>query len=158
MVRAEPLPAADERAMLMGFLDYYRETMCLKVEGLSDEQGRFKPTPASNPLVGLLNHLGWVERQWFWNAFAGQEIGRNRGPTEFDPQDMTLAEALTFYRGTWERSDEIVAGASLDDTVRRWDGVDVSLRWIVLHVIEETCRHAGHADITRELIDGSTGV
>ena len=166
MARPQPPLVADERTMLMAWLEFQRETMVQKIEGLSEEQARFKPAPTANSLLGLITHLAGVEHWWFSECFAGNE---DDFPTWGDPDDRdydfkpadehTIEWALDLYRGYWTRGNDIAAAASLDDLCKTpWRGKTVSLRWILVHMIEETARHAGHADITRELIDGSIGV
>jgi uncharacterized damage-inducible protein DinB len=114
---------------------------------------------------GLINHLRWVEYYWFQVVFLGEE---DEGPwTDEDPDremrvavDFPLAQLLDEYAEQAERYRKLVAGHDLDSTAKRptRDGRHVDLRWILLHLIEETARHNGHLDILRELIDGRTGV
>ena len=141
--------------MLRNFLDYYRETMIMKIDGLSEEQARWTPTEHANSLLTLIVHLAGVEYGWFQGTIAGREIDRDR-EAEFERQDITVTEAVATYRAECERSNEILANVgSLDEPAKAEAGY--SVRWIVVHMIEETARHAGHADITRELIDGTVG-
>lgn len=155
----EDIPgAADERDMLVAFLDHYRETVVRKTEGLTGEQARWVPAETANPVVGIVYHLGWVETWWFREAFLGEGTGRERSDEFWPGPEVTLERAVDHYRRAWARSNEIVRLAdSLDDraTLPRLDSL--SLRWILLHMLEETARHAGHLDISRELIDGVTG-
>lgn len=115
-------------------------------------------------LCGLISHLRWVEYSWFQVVFLGEE---DEGPwTDEDPDremriavDIPLADLLSDYEEQAARYRELVAGHSLDDKAERpiRDGRNVDLRWILLHLIEETARHNGHLDILRELADGRTG-
>jgi uncharacterized damage-inducible protein DinB len=166
-MRVNPPYAADEREMLIAYLDFQRESMVMKVDGLSEEQARFKPTAGSNSLAGLVSHLGWDEVWWFRISFLGEQDVAVPW-TDEDPDadhrvtdEQTVGDLVAFYRAEWERSNEIVRAApSLDEPAAwttRTDGVP-TLRWILNHMIEETARHAGHADITRELIDGAVGL
>ncbi len=166
MTRTNPPYAADEREMLIAFLDFQRETMVLKLAGLNEEQARWKPAEGANSLIAMMQHLGYVENWWFRVCFAG--TGDVNLFPEDDPDidlrvsdDRTTDDVVTFYRHEWEASNDIIRSApSLDlpaAYTKRKDGVP-TLRWILNHMIEETARHAGHADITRELIDGSTGL
>lgn len=147
--------------MLVSFLDYFRSVMIRKVEGLGPDQLRTSPVDSGTSLGGLLKHLAYVERWWFQAFLAGADV---EFPwTEDDPdadfrfQDDDTADSLiAFYRQECSTSREIVAARSLEDIVTGRRG-DVSLRWIIVHMIEETARHAGHADIIREMIDGSVG-
>ncbi|MBK3633430.1 MULTISPECIES: DinB family protein [Streptomyces] len=168
MTRIDDMPSAwDERTQLTTFLDYARDTARAKCEDLSDEDARKAPLPAS-PLMtmsGLVNHLRWVEYYWFRVVFLGEE---DEGPwTDEDPDremriavDLPLAQVLDEYAAEAVRHRELVAGHDLGARAQRaaGDGRHVDLRWILLHLIEETARHNGHLDILRELIDGRTGV
>lgn len=149
--------AADERDMLVGFLDHYRETVVRKTEGLSEEEARWVPTETANPVVGIVYHLGWVETYWLRGVFLGEDTGRKRDD-EFRPApEITLERAVSHYREACARSNEIVRAAGSLDDLAEAAGRPLSLRWILLHLLEETARHAGHLDITRELVDGTTG-
>src|SRR5687767_14266477 len=165
MDRVDPPYAADERTMLLAFLDYYRETMIRKLEGLTEDQARWKPAESANSLISMVQHLAYVEQWWFRTCFAGEPDEPIPGSDE-DPDidfkvtdDKTIADAVMFYRSEFARANEIVkAASSLDDfSVVAARGKPRTLRWILVHMVEETARHAGHADITRELIDGSVG-
>ena len=164
--RVEPPYAADERTMLVAYLDYYRETMIMKLDGLTEEQARTTPTPNANSLLGLVSHLANVERWWFHECFAGQpEAEQSWGdPDDPDwdfkpPTDRTIAELVDWYRFECARANDITSAAGLDEIAKHPRGAQrgVTMRWILVHMIEETARHAGHADITRELIDGAVG-
>ena len=164
--RTDTPPAWDERTQLATFLDYVRDTARAKCEGVSTQDARSAPLPGSPlmTLCGLISHLRWVEYSWFQVVFLGEE---DAGPwTEEDPDremriavDAPLADLLADYEQQAARYRTLVAGHSLDDTARRpiRDGRHVDLRWILLHLIEETARHNGHIDILRELADGETG-
>ena len=166
MTRVDPPYAADERTMLIAFLDFQRESMVTKLEGLSEEQARWTPSPTGNSLIALVQHLAWVESWWFRVCFAGDQDAYLWPEDDLDAdfkvaEDTTVADVISFYRAQCAIANEIIRGArSLDDPAaytKRENGVP-TLRWILNHMIEETARHAGHADITRELIDGATGV
>jgi uncharacterized damage-inducible protein DinB len=164
-VRRTPPPAvADERAALAAWLDWHRIALIEKLDGLDDEQLRRPMVPSGTSLLGLVKHLTEVEQGWFVNEYA--QLGE--APlfeTEEDPEagfhpesDETAESIVAGYLAMCERSRKILGGAaSLDETVpnERWGQID--LRRIVIHMIEETARHNGHADIIRELLDGSTG-
>jgi len=166
MTRAAPPYGADEREMLIAHIDYERESVVMKLDGLTEEQGRLAPTPGANSLMALLKHLRADENWWFRVCFNG-EAGANLYPEDDPDADLritteeTIPSLIGLYRSEWEISNTIVrAAASLDEEAKyttRKDGVP-TLRWILNHMLEETARHAGHADITRELIDGSTGM
>jgi uncharacterized damage-inducible protein DinB len=149
---------ADERTALLGFIQFYRETVVAKVQGLDEEQVRFKPASASNSLLALINHLTGVEARWFRSAIKGEHVDGNREDEFFPPDTLTVAKAIANYRVAWQRSDRIARNvSSLDDMCKAEWASSRNVRWVLLHVLEETARHAGHADITRELIDGATG-
>jgi hypothetical protein len=146
---------ADERTMLIGWLDLYRDVMVMKIEGLDEEQARFTPTPTANSLLTLIVHLTGVELGWFEGAIAGRPIERNRD-AEFEDIDVTVAEAVAAYRAQCARSNDVANTiGSLDQACAGRPGT--SVRWVLHHMLEETARHAGHADITRELLDGEVG-
>ncbi|MFD4986257.1 DinB family protein [Streptomyces sp. NPDC058372] len=170
MTRRTDTPAAwDERTQLTTFLDYARATAHAKCEGVSAEDAVKAPLPGS-PLMtlsGLINHLRWVEHYWVEEVFLGQEPS---GPlvhaTEEDPDpemrtavDIPLPQLLAEYEEQSARYRRIVAGLGLDATAKRpiRDGRHVDLRWVLLHLVEETSRHNGHLDVVRELVDGRTG-
>jgi uncharacterized damage-inducible protein DinB len=162
--RTEPPSVADERTSLTAWLDYQRATLLLKCEGLSDEQLRRPMVASGTSLLGLVKHLTEVEHGWFVNTFAQLD----EPPvfiTEDDPEadmtataDETVQQLVEGYRAACARSREIVARAgSLDEVVPHHHLGRVDLRWVLTHMIEETARHNGHADILREQLDGSTG-
>ena len=154
----------NERETLEGALDWYRAVVERKAEGLSLEEAGRVMTPTGLSLLGILQHLGYVERGWFREIFAGEDVesvdseGNNSAEFVLDPGDTVESVAL-FYRGEVERSREIAGSSSLESLSRKtpWFGDRVSLRWILVHMLEETARHAGHMDVMREKIDGRTG-
>ncbi|WP_326654966.1 DinB family protein [Streptomyces sp. NBC_01750] len=155
-------PAWDERTQLTTFLDYARDTARAKCDGVSAENAHKALLPGS-PLMtmsGVINHL----RCWFQVVFLGEE---DQGPwTEEDPDremriavDFPLTQLLDEYAEQSAHYRELVAGNGLDKQAQRAirDGLHVDLRWILLHLTEETARHNGHLDILREMLDGTTG-
>jgi len=160
--RVDPPAAGSERELLISFLDNYRETILLKTSGLSEEQLRRRLVPSATTLLGIVKHLGYVERSWFRMRFNGEDL---RVPwTDQDPDadfriepGETAESVFAFYREQVERARAIVATSGLDDTVKGKARQPYTLRWILVHMIEETARHAGHADILREVTDGATG-
>ena len=159
--RTMPPIDGPEREMLVAFLEFQRETLLWKVSGLSEEQARRVWTPSRTSLLGLVKHLAYVERSWFQRTFAGRNVhvpwraGDPGGDFRIESDD-TIMGAVAFYRAEVERSRAITAAASLDDVARNPDRPH-TLRRILIHMIEETARHNGHADILRELTDGATG-
>jgi uncharacterized damage-inducible protein DinB len=158
----DPPHAADEKTTLLAFLEWYRDALLRKVEGLDRDALTRRMVPSTTTLLGIVKHLAYVERGWFRITFLGEQVSRPRSvddpDAEFRVEDGETVEAiLTMHRDEVERSRDIVAAASLDDHARREDRRDYTLRWIMVHMIEETARHVGHADILREQIDGATG-
>jgi hypothetical protein len=160
-------PAADERTILLAFLDYQRAVLARKAEGLTDEQARLAACPPSDmTLLGLIRHMADVERNWFRRSLLAEHIGPiYYGPSHPDgdedgdfhpPPDATLSEALASFWAEIDVANHNIAGASLDDIERR-ERSTYSLRWILVHMIEEYARHCGHADLLRQAIDGVTG-
>jgi hypothetical protein len=148
-------PDWTEAEAVLALLQFQRESVVRKVEGLTDEQARKRLVDSDTTLLWLLRHLDRAERMWVLQRFAGGDPG----PLDDTVTDAdTVADAIGAYRATWERVDTTVAGIDLGQPAAA-PGADgpTSLRWVLLHLLEETARHAGHADILRELIDGSTG-
>ncbi len=162
--RQDPPLAAPEKETLEAFLDYQRATLLCKVDGVSDEDLRRPGTPSGLTLLGLVKHLAYVERSWFRNVFAGEGVAFPWSDQDPDAEwrvepHETTEQTLALYRDEIVRCREVTRDCSLDASARRpppW-GSGVTLRWIMLHMIEETARHNGHADILREAIDGQTG-
>ena len=156
--------AGGEKEVLSGFLDHYRSTILEICEGLSEEQLRRPMVPSGTSLLGMIHHLVYVERGWFEEGIAGLTVEYPFDDEE-DPDidfrvrsEMRAQEVLDLYRSQCARSREVLAGASLDDPIKEEKrSADYNVRWVVVHMIEETARHAGHADILREQIDGFTG-
>jgi hypothetical protein len=152
----------EERPMLSGFLDWYRAVVEHKVEGLDLDDATRVMTPTGLAPLGIVAHLAAVEVAWFEETFAGQPVDPmwdDHGNFRIVDGD-TVESVLAEYRDACGRSRRVVAVApSLDDLSAETGGVwgHVSLRWILVHMIEETARHAGHLDIMREMIDGRTG-
>ncbi|MFF1275822.1 DinB family protein [Streptomyces marokkonensis] len=166
-----PIPPAhaDERAMLDAWLDFHRATLALKCSGLEEDQLRLAAaSPSSMTLLGLVQHMAVVERNWFQRIFAGLDVSPVFGETNLDGFSLLpeggLDEALAVWQAEVARGRELIADAALDDSGRLSEREaghvgdrSVSLRWIMVHMIEEYARHNGHADLIREQIDGVTG-
>ncbi|GGT14184.1 DinB family protein [Streptomyces atratus] len=141
-------------------LDRHRDTVLWKLDGLDDEQLRRPMTPTGTNLLGLVKHLATVEYGWFCTTF-----GRETEKLWFDAytEDMTVApdettaDILAFYARARTAADRAIEEIPLDATGTAWDGRKVSMRWVLIHMLEDVVRHAGHMDIVRELIDGATG-
>ena len=167
-----PLPDVDhvavgERETLVGFLTWYRTVLARKLEGVTEEEARRAACPPSDmTLLGLVRHMADVERNWVQQAFLGAPpdpifygAAHPDGDDDGDfhpPPGATVAEALTAYWAEIAAADEVYAGAELDDIEQNGRG-EHSLRWILVHLIEEYARHCGHADLLRQAIDGQIG-
>ncbi|UNZ19537.1 DinB family protein [Streptomyces sp. 891-h] len=154
-----PYAMGGEKETLTAFLGYLREAVIAKAAGLSDEVGLTPGVPSGTSLLGLVKHLTRVEYNWFGWAYAG----RGEQPLDDDEPPLpgeTGGSLIAAYQEAIRASDETIAAC--DDLDRRGerslrDGEPPSMRWILVHMIEETGRHAGHADILREQTDGATG-
>jgi uncharacterized damage-inducible protein DinB len=148
-----PRSSGDDRDVLLTSLRYLRESVVRKVSGVDDAAARQSPVRSGTTLLWLIRHLTYAERVWIIHRFTG---GATPPP---DPAPGTMAAALAAYRQTWADVDDVISATiSLDErSVIGSDGSHPTLRWILAHLVEETARHAGHADILRELIDGATG-
>jgi uncharacterized damage-inducible protein DinB len=164
--RPDPPRIADERTALDAWLDFHRATLLHKCAGLSPEQltGR-AVEPSSLTLLGLVRHMAEVERAWFRRRFAGEQVDflycdtDDNPDGDFDDADPAGAEAdfATFNREV-ELARAAAAGHSLDETFHHaYRKLDMDLRWVYVHMIEEYARHNGHADLIRERIDGTVG-
>jgi uncharacterized damage-inducible protein DinB len=128
-----------------------------KVDGLSDEEARATPVASGTSLLWLLRHLGRAEAIWVLHRFAGLDVDADLLHNRLRPDD-TVAGMLARYRRVWSLVDAAVAASDLDAIcVREDEEANPDLRWVLVHLVEETARHAGHADILLELIDGATG-
>jgi len=149
--------------MLLAWLDYHRATLETKCEGLSDDQLRRRSVSASNlSLLGLVRHMGGVEYHWFRFWLGGEDPHPrydNEPDEEFAVDGADVAEGFAYWRGECAHAREVVARfGSLDDVgADQTKGAGISLRWTLVHMIEEYARHNGHADFLREAIDGSKG-
>ena len=160
----ELVAAGTEREVLEAFLDFHREVLVRKVSGISEQQARQRRVPSETTLAGLVKHVTGVEREWFQLVLAGRtaaELGPNvdGGADSWAVADAeTVSSLAEQYRRTCEESRHTAARFALGDTVSHPRLGRVSLRWIYVHMIEETARHVGHADILREQTDGAAGV
>lgn len=165
--RPEPPLAGSEKETLTSFLDYHRATLLLKIDGVSHADLRRPMVPSGTTLLGMMKHLAYVERWWFQKVFLDADVTfpwTNEDPDadfRIEPDEST-EEIVDLYLAECAKNREIVAAASLDAVARYKKPSDprpgdFSMRWILVHMIEETARHNGHADILREQIDGVTG-
>ncbi|WP_066040012.1 DinB family protein [Herbiconiux solani] len=151
-----------ERETLEGFLDFQRASVVWKATGLSDADAARRLLPSLTTVSGLIRHLADVERSWFREDLDGQQNVPFRY-SDADPDGEfrvteadSLAEVIADYEAACQESREVAARYDLDAPSAARDG-RFSLRWIILHMTEETARHLGHLDILRELLDGATG-
>ena len=166
MPRTDRPPSWDERTTLLTMLQYTRDTARAKCEGVSAADAAATPLTTS-PLMsigGVVSHLRWVEHSWIENRFVG---GPDLGPWTDDEPDREfslgaqtpLARLLEEYVDQARRTDLLIAGLDLDSRSQTplGSGGYPTLRWVVLHLVEENARHNGHLDVLRELADGVTG-
>jgi uncharacterized damage-inducible protein DinB len=151
-----PRLAGDEREVVLALLQYQRDSFVKKVRGVSEEAARRSEVASGTSLLWLMKHMARAESLWLLRRFAGQDavIEDDRvGPGD------TVQAAITAYQQTWARTDAVVAAAPSLSALCRDVGEEapVNLRWVLLHLLEETARHAGHADVLREMVDGETG-
>jgi hypothetical protein len=156
--RPEEAVALGELPMARAWLQHLRESAVYKLEGLTAVQLAWRPAPAANSLGVIAVHLGYAERLWVRAVFAGERMDMAWRARMFDlPEGWGVNEVVAFYRSETAAADAVLDGASSFDLPSSGDLRPTTLRWVVLHLIEETARHVGHMDITRELLDGSTG-
>jgi hypothetical protein len=156
-VPEDPEPTGDERELFLRWLAYLRESLLTRLDDIDEAQARWTPDGKLIQLLGIVNHLAHVERRWTDGVYLGGAFSRSE--EEFRvPVGRTIAEVVVDYRAAAANTEAVVRAApSTNDPCRsdRYPGID--LRWVLIHLVEETARHAGHADATRELLDGKTG-
>ena len=172
--RQEPPHRGTEAETLVGFLDYHRDTVLMKAAGLTQEQLATRLPPSELTLAGLLKHLALVEDSWLRRVFAGGELSEPFASVDWeaDPdwefrtaREDVPEELFSLFAACRARDDAVIAealatNAGLDAPSARPSretGEPFSLRWILVHLVEEYARHVGHADLIRESIDGSVG-
>jgi uncharacterized damage-inducible protein DinB len=162
----EPASTSDLRGLLLDYLDFFRGVVSAKLEGLDDEDLRASVVPTGWTPAGLVNHLVNVERRWLEWGFLGQPIEdpwRDAAPGGgWRAPDASPAELMALLDETAARTRSIVEAHGLTDTAVvggrfRDEASAPQLQWVLLHLVQEYARHAGHLDIARELLDGSTG-
>jgi len=169
MTTSQPVPplapdelvsTGNEREVLETFLDLYRGVVRRKLAGVDEEQARRRLVPSLTTLAGIAKHLASVEREWFQATLAqrsSEHPGAAGGADWRIEADETIDGLLADYERACEESRQTAARFGLDDRAPHPRLGQVSLRWIYVHLIEETARHAGHADILREQTDGTVG-
>ncbi|HKY15777.1 MAG TPA: DinB family protein [Microthrixaceae bacterium] len=160
-----PIHDAGDRAMLTGLLDWYRRGVVLKLDGLSSEAWSSSPVRSSTTIAGLVKHLAAVEDAWFTERFAGRPSPEPwaSAPWDHDPDwefhtapHEPVEVVVSMYEAACDRSRAVTDAAELDDLAANYDR-PFTLRFALVHLLEETARHLGHIDILRELADGRTG-
>jgi len=162
-VKYEP---QSEREALENVLEAQRIGLIRKVEDVSDELARQAPTASSLSLLGLVKHAATWEQRWFQVVMAGKQLPDRWPEVMPEPHDAdliasesdTVSHWIAIYREQFEASDAIIASMDLDTPCARPDLIECNLRYVLLHMIAETARHAGHADIIRETLDGTRGI
>ncbi len=166
VVRVDPPNVAGERQMLEGWLDFHRATLLTKCMGLTAAQLRRRANPPSTlSLLGLVRHMAEVERSWFQRRVAGLDVEFLYCDVDTNPDgdldDVETADApadLGAFQREVEAARAAAEGHALDETFfHAHRQVDLSVRWVYVHMIEEYARHNGHADLLRESLDGVTG-
>jgi hypothetical protein len=160
----------EEKRAMLHFLEYQRASVLSIVEGLDEEAWHRPVVPSGWTPAGLVEHLGDAERHWFQQVVTGSDadLPWDEGRPAYDPEaaficDRPAADVIAYYREQCKRSDAVLAVTPLSAPPRGRHGdpdmdEPVSVRWVVLHMIEETACHAGHLDIARELLDGRTNL
>lgn len=148
-------PISDERTLLLAYLQLQRELVVESTVGLTEQQARWQPEGRLIPIIGIVNHLTQVEERWIDGSYARKHVA-SRSEAEFTVgTDRTLAEFVDAYAARAEATERTVLAASgLNAPCIGPAKTEVDLRWVLLHLVEETAHHAGHADSTREMLDG----
>jgi predicted enzyme related to lactoylglutathione lyase/uncharacterized damage-inducible protein DinB len=161
-----PIRTADEPTMLTAMLDWYRDGVVGKVAGMRQEDATSTPLPSGTTAAGLVKHLAFVEDHWFTRVLAQQPLPSPWAQAPFDADPdwefhsaalEPLADSVALYEQACERSRTVTRAMELDHVAVDERGREHSLRFVLLHMIEETARHLGHLDLLRELADGATG-
>jgi uncharacterized damage-inducible protein DinB len=154
--RNAPVVVDGELETALAFLRYLRDGVSLKLDGLDEDQARLALVPSGTSLLGLVKHLTDVEVYWMQRRFAGLDVTRRQDGFVVTSDD-TIDAVRQVYNRAAIRTDDIVRAADDPEQPLALGTHGLTLRWALTHVIEETARHAGHADILRELLDGATG-
>lgn len=163
--RSRPAFDADDRTALLGWYDLQRGIVRMKCDGLSDEDAHraLLPTSPLMTVAGIVAHLTWAEQLWFEHAFLGRVF---EGPgwdgvedSEWQVTGRPLGELLAAYDAQCARSDEVLTAHELSarGVGGQFPAASATLGWMLLHMLEEVARHAGHLDLLREMLDGRTG-
>ncbi|MFJ6673552.1 GNAT family N-acetyltransferase [Actinosynnema sp. NPDC091369] len=166
-VPQEPSPdTADPRDLLLDYLDFYRDAVLRKIDGLSEDELRTSRLPSGWTPLAMVKHLAHVELRWLRWCFRGEDVERPHGNPDVENAEWVVEDGDTtdgiraFYLDQCARSRAIAAESALTDRAARWDRPDGprgTLAWILFHLLHEYARHLGHLDVARELSDGATG-
>lgn len=141
--------------MLRALTQYHRDSVVRKLDGLSEDDARREFVPSGTTLLWIVKHLTKAELLWVGRRFARRDVVL---PADTIDDTDTIDSVLSDYRDAWAVVDQIADAAPLDQHCHDvGTEMMVDLRWVLTHLLEETARHAGHADILRELLDGTTG-
>lgn len=159
-----PVYTAGEREMLEGMLEWYRAGVLAKLDGMTQDHATASPVRSGTSVAGVVKHLAVVEDAWFTMDLAHEGDPWAHVDWEGDrdwewrtAREEPVAQTAATYRQACDRSRSVAAGRDLDTVVTSERGRDISLRWVYVHLLEETARHLGHMDVLRELADGTTG-
>jgi uncharacterized damage-inducible protein DinB len=152
----------DEKTSLHVALQRHRDAVVWKLDGVSEADARRPMVPSGTSLLGLVKHLASVEYGWFCSTFGREteplpDVAANPGADMRAAEGESTGDILAFYERACAAADAVIDAVGLEETGTTWDGRTMTMRWVLIHMLEETARHAGHADILRELIDGRTG-
>jgi hypothetical protein len=164
-------PTTEEKELLLWFLDGEREKVLRSAEGLDEDQARWTPDGKLLPIIGIIRHLTEVEWRWTNGRYLQEDVAESgQRPGQVPPGDeefsvdrsRSLADVVSAYRARGQSTADIVRGAPdlnapCPGSANQPPRPGLYLRWVLLHLIEETAHHAGHADATRELLDGARG-
>jgi uncharacterized damage-inducible protein DinB len=159
---------SDPAALFALYLDFYRDTVVAKLDGLTDEQIRSAVLPSGWTLLEMVKHLAYMERRWFVWGFLGEDVAEPWGDNDPDTHrwqagaDESAADLVALLRAVGSRTTALLRTNDLAahgaDTGRFGDDEQPpTLAWICFHVLQEYARHTGHVDVVRELLDGATG-
>jgi Protein of unknown function (DUF664) len=158
VARPDEATPLDEMAMARAWLQHLRDSAVFKVQGLTGDQLRWQPAPTANSLGVIVVHLGYAERLWLRAIYAGEAMDMDWRTRMFElPDGWDVDDVVAFYRAETARTDAVMDQASSFDLPSSGELRPTTLRWAVYHLLEETARHVGHMDITRELLDGRVG-
>lgn len=161
-----PDTLSDPHELLLAYLDFYRNVVLRKLDGLSEQQLRTAVLPSGWTPLELLKHLAYVERRWLVWGFTAEQVDRPWGDNDPDERwhvadDESTGDVLAMYLAQCARSRQIATSSALTDAARAGGrfapGETPALSWILFHLLQEYARHAGHLDVVRELTDGATG-